>query len=91
VPQYTWIRSTGEHSDLSTDEFLRIRDVLPGTPPEVTASVENGVLRTRLANRRLVELELRSAQGSNDDEIGLIEPDDGQELAVGDVLTYRYE
>ena len=81
----------GEESDLTTDEHLRVGDVVPGAPPEVVLSVENGMLHTRPAERPLVELELLAARSPTHDTIELIEPPEGHEYAVGDAITFRFD
>ncbi len=66
--------------------------MLRSATPEVVAAVEvDGVLRTRLPERPLVELELRLSHGSEPDMIELLEPPKGREYVVGDEILYHHE
>ena len=91
MAHYLWVRSTGEQSDLTTDEHVRVGDVVPGAPPEVVLSVEEGVLYTRSTERLLVELELLASRSPTHDTIELIESAEGHEYTVGDVIRFRSE
>lgn len=92
MPHYLRTHSDGRQSDLTPDEHLRVGDVVPGAPPEVVLSAENGQLHTRPTERPLVEVELTPTRVDDQHtKIGLIEPEDDQEFSVGDQVTFHTE